>query len=137
LRRYVLDTAIVVGLLRRRLWAVTLCTPWLRDDETATSGLVYAEASEYLRGFPNFEAHRRALRLLLRDVHPYVLTYETLDRYGEIRRSLRPLNQMIGDVDTLIAATALERNLTVVTVDQDYYRVPGLSVRLLTRADLG
>jgi predicted nucleic acid-binding protein len=43
---------------------------------------------------------------------------------------------MIGDVDTLIAATALERNLTVVTLDQDYQRVPGLGVHLLTRADL-
>lgn len=136
MRRYLLDTSIVGGLLRRRPWSVTLCTPWLRNDETATSGLVYAEASEYLRGFPNFEEYRRALRLLLRDVHPYVFTYQTLDRYGEIRRALRPLNQMIGDIDTLIAATAMERNLTVVTLDQDYQRMPGLNVHLLTHADL-
>jgi predicted nucleic acid-binding protein len=37
----------------------------------------------------------------------------------------------IGDVDTLIAATALERNLTVITLDQDFTRVPGLRVQLL------
>lgn len=40
---------------------------------------------------------------------------------------------LIGDVDTLIAATALERNLTVVTLDQDFTRVPGLRVQLLER----
>lgn len=40
---------------------------------------------------------------------------------------------LIGDVDTLIAATALEHGLTVVTLDSDYNRVPGLSVMLLTR----
>ena len=42
----------------------------------------------------------------------------------------------IRHIDTLIAATALERNLTVVTTDSDYQRVPGLNVMLLTRADL-
>ena len=38
---------------------------------------------------------------------------------------------LIGDVDTLIAATALECNLTVVTLDRDFTRVPGLRVQLL------
>jgi len=36
----------------------------------------------------------------------------------------------------LIAATALERDLTVVTTDADYTRVPGLSVMLLDRRTL-
>jgi predicted nucleic acid-binding protein len=40
---------------------------------------------------------------------------------------------MIGDIDTLIAATALVHDLTVVTLDSDYTRVPGLSVMLLMR----
>jgi predicted nucleic acid-binding protein len=39
----------------------------------------------------------------------------------------------IGDIDTLIAATALERDLIVVTTDSDYLRVPNLSVTLLDR----
>jgi predicted nucleic acid-binding protein len=43
---------------------------------------------------------------------------------------------LIGDIDTLIAATALERNLTVVTIDTDFQRVPDLSVILLSPATL-
>ena len=43
---------------------------------------------------------------------------------------------LIGDVDTLIAATAIERRLTVVTIDSDYQRVPNLQVFLLTRDQL-
>lgn len=39
---------------------------------------------------------------------------------------------LIGDIDTLIAATALERNLTVVTTDRDFERVPGLQVKLIS-----
>ncbi len=40
---------------------------------------------------------------------------------------------LIGDIDTLVAATALERNLIVVTMDADFQRVPGLTVELVPR----
>jgi predicted nucleic acid-binding protein len=43
---------------------------------------------------------------------------------------------LIGDIDTLIAATALERGLTVVTTDADFQRVPGLQTMLIPRASL-
>ena len=43
---------------------------------------------------------------------------------------------LIGDIDTLIAATALERHLTVVTIDTDFQRVPSLRVILLSRATM-
>ncbi len=39
---------------------------------------------------------------------------------------------LIGDIDTLIAATALERNLTVITADTDYLRVPDLRVKVIS-----
>ena len=66
---------------------------------------------------------------------PYFLTYAIVERYADIRRAMRAPHGpgLIGDVDTLIAATALERNLTVVTLDQDFTRVPGLHVQLLER----
>jgi predicted nucleic acid-binding protein len=44
--------------------------------------------------------------------------------------------RLIGDIDTLIAATALEYDLTVVTIDPDFQRVPDLKVMLLTRTQL-
>ena len=40
---------------------------------------------------------------------------------------------LIGDVDALIAATALERGLTLVTMDTDFQRVSDLNVLLLPR----
>ncbi len=57
-----------------------------------------------------------------------------MERYAEIRRTLRPPHGpgLIGDIDTLIAATALERHLTVVTTDSDYERVPDLKVRRIS-----
>lgn len=69
-------------------------------------------------------------------VQSRLLTYGILERYADLKRLMRPPNGsgLIGDIDTLIAATALEHNLTVVTLDGDFTRVPGLSVMHLPRA---
>ena len=63
-----------------------------------------------------------------RDRHEQ-LRYQTAPNTPE-RSSSRTFHGpgLIGDVDTLIAATALERNLTVINLDQDFTRVPGLRV---------
>jgi predicted nucleic acid-binding protein len=96
---------------------------------------VYGEITEYNKSFPDVELRQAQLRRLLREVSPYVPTYAILERYAELRRQMRPPYGpgLIGDVDTLIAATALERDLTLVTMDGDFQRVPGLNVNLLSR----
>jgi predicted nucleic acid-binding protein len=138
MRRYLLDTTPLTAYLMGRPAAVTQVDPWLARSEVATSVLVYAEVVEGLRSRATFRALHHALRDLLDSVYPYTLTYPILDRYGIIRRQLRPPHGpgLIGDIDTLIAATALERNLTVVTTDADFQRVPGLQVLLVSRQAL-
>jgi predicted nucleic acid-binding protein len=133
--RYLLDTPAVAAYLNNRPWAVTVVSPWIATREAATSSLVYAEVVEYLHSLPGFVQRRAQLRRLLRAVYPFSLTYAILERYALIRRQLRPPHGpgLIGDIDTLIAATAVERNLSIVTTDSDFQRVPGLNVVLLTR----
>ena len=99
-----------------------LIIPFIREHQAATSILVYAEVIEYLKGLPDFARRRHQLHILLREIYPYFLTYAIVERYADIRRALRSPHGpgLIGDVDTLIAATALECNLTVVTLDQDF-----------------
>ena len=135
MRLYLLDSTPLTAYLNRRPAAIELIDPWIARREVATSIIVYAEVTEYLRGAPDYLLRRAQLRRLLHEIHPYLLTYATLERYGAIRRSLRPPfgPGLIGDMDTLIAATALERGLTVVTTDGDFQRVPGLQVLLLPR----
>src|SRR5207244_10850310 len=58
------------------------------------------------RDRPDFAVHRDQLRELLREISPYFLSYAIQERYADIRRILRPQGQLIGDIDTLIAATA-------------------------------
>jgi predicted nucleic acid-binding protein len=135
MRQYLLDSAPLAGYLHGRASFVDLIIPFIREHQAATSILVYAEVIEYLKGLPDFPRRRQQLQRLLREIYPYFLTYAIVERYADIRRTMRAPHGpgLIGDVDTLIAATALERNLTVVTLDQDFTRVPGLRVQLLER----
>jgi predicted nucleic acid-binding protein len=80
---------------------------WIQRDKAATSILVYGEVIEYLKGLPNFQEKYSKLHKILHEIPPYPLTYAILDRYADIRRTLRPQHKDIGDIDTLIAATAL------------------------------
>ena len=79
--------------------------------------MIYGEAMEYIRGHSDYEQRRGQLRTLLRQVTPHRLTYSVPERYAELRRSMRPPHGagLIGDIDTLIAATAIEHGLTMVT----------------------
>ncbi|HYI16787.1 MAG TPA: type II toxin-antitoxin system VapC family toxin [Thermomicrobiales bacterium] len=134
MRRYLLDAGPLAALLAGRTAAVELMTPWLRQRETATSTLVYGEVLEHIKGFQNYSSRRLALRTLLLRVYPYGLTMQTMEHYADIRRSLRPPYGpgLIGDLDTLIAATAIEHGFTLVTTDSDFQRVPGLQTQIVT-----
>lgn len=138
MKRYLIDTTILGAGLFHRPAAVELLTPFITHREAATSILVYGELIEHIKGRPDFAQHRRALREILQEVTPYFLTYNILERYADIRRQLRPPHGpgMIGDLDTLIAATALERNLMVITADSDFERIPDLKVMIIPRRSL-
>lgn len=134
MRRYLLDTDPLGAYLQGREAAVDLIVPWIRRSEAATSILVYGELIEYLKSLRDYPTKYLGLTGLMGAIYPYFLTYAILERYADIRHALRPPHGpgLIGDIDTLIAATALERNLTVVTTDSDYERVPGLKVRRIS-----
>ena len=88
---------------------------------------------EYIQRLPTFVHRQYELRQLLREIYPFFLTYPILKRFAAIRRQLRPPygKGLIGDMDTLIAATDQERNLTILTTDQDFTRVSTLKVETI------
>lgn len=136
MRKYLLDTSVMTTYLWGRQGAVNLISPWIRNREAATSILVYGEVVEYIKTKSNYQQRYTQLGQAIRQIYPYFLTYPIMERYADLRLQLRPQGRLIGDIDTLIAATALERNLTLVTIDSDYQRVPSLNVMLLSRSQL-
>jgi predicted nucleic acid-binding protein len=133
MKRYLLDTSLLAAYLQSREPAVRLIRPLIERHEVATSILVYAEVTEYVKGLSNATKRQYDLRQLLREIYPFFLTYAILERYADLRRKLRPPHGkgLIGDMDTMIAATALERNLTLITADRDFDRVPNLKWQLV------
>lgn len=138
MRLYLLDANIVAAYLLGKRGAGDLARAWVQNNEAATSIIVYGEVCEYLKGLSDVSLRLVALRTLLKKVYPYPLTYSSLEQYAEIRRAMRPPHGpgLIGDIDTLIAATALDNGLTLVTADGDFTRVPGLSVMHISRTTL-
>ncbi|RIK46742.1 MAG: hypothetical protein DCC58_02130 [Chloroflexi bacterium] len=132
--RYLLDTTILAGYLSGRSFAIDLVAPWVAEREVATSIIAYAEVIEYVRGHANFVARYNQLRGLLLVITPIFVSRVEAERYADIRRRLRPPHGpgLIGDMDTLIAATAIEHDLTLVTADSDFLRVPDLRVHHVT-----
>ena len=133
MKRYLLDTSLIAAFLHGRPTALTLIEPFVRNGQATTSILVYGEVIEYLKGLPTFTTYKMRLQRLfeLNQITSYPLTYPILERYADLRRTLRPQHKEIGDVDTLIAATALEHDLTLLTIDTDYDRVPQLQYKLV------
>lgn len=133
MRQYLLDSAVLSAYLRGRPAALALARAWVHAGEATTSIVCVGEVAEYLKSFSDYPRHWQAFRTLLMRVHPYPLTYAIAQRYADLRRALRPPHGpgLIGDMDTLIAATALEYGLTLVTTDSDFQRVPSLSLHRL------
>lgn len=138
MKRYLLDTSILSAYLLGRPGAVSLVSPWIRSRELATSIPIYGEVIEYIKSRQDFDQLHSQLRDLIVEISPHFVTYSIVERYADIRRQLRPPHGpgLIGDIDTLIAGTALERNLTVVTADSDFEKVSGLKVQLIPREQL-
>ena len=135
MRRYLLDTTPLTAYLHARPAMVSLAQPWIRSREAATSILVYGESLEYLQGFADYPRRHTQLRRLLRAVVPVFIGHTVMERYATLRRQLRPPYGpgLIGDIDLLIAATALTHNLILVTTDSDFERVPDLQFLQLDR----
>lgn len=137
MKRYLLDTSPFAAYLQSKPKAVNIIQPWIQQHEVTTSIIVYAEVYEYIKSHPKYQERYHDLKTLLQVIYPYFLTYSILERYGIIRRALRPPygKGLIGDMDTLIAATAIERSLTLVTTDHDFERVPGLKIKIINLKD--
>ena len=133
---YLLDNAVLTAYVKGRPAAMRLVDPWLDRGEVATSIVIYGETLEYLKSFPDFARRKADLRQVLKQVTPLALTYAIMERYADLRRALRPPYGpgLIGDMDTLVAATAIEHGLTLVTTDGDFTCVPGLAYQHIPRA---
>ncbi len=126
--KYLVDTHWVASWLNARQDAVALLSS-LEPDGLAISQATYGEIYEgiYLGRDPR--AAEAAFRRFLRRVTVLPVNQAIWRRFAQIRGQLRRQGQPIGDMDVLIAATALHHNLVLVSRNRRHFeRVASLSL---------
>ncbi|MGH2559725.1 MAG: type II toxin-antitoxin system VapC family toxin [Thermomicrobiales bacterium] len=126
---YLVDTNWVIDALHAEPVAVQTLAD-LTDDGLAISLITYAELYEGAYYARDPQTALAGMRTFLRKKEILPLTAAIAERFavvcGELSRHLR---RQIGDLDLLIAATAIEHNLTVLTRNvKDFQHIPGLSI---------
>jgi len=115
---YFLDTSFLIDLIDEREDALALHEEIAGEEATGTV-CVY-ELSKFAAFDPDDLLDDKA-----------VVQFSSGDAAagGAVYRELERADQPIGETDTIIAGTVRNRNLTLVTRDEDFRRVEGVETR--------
>ncbi len=112
--RYLVDADWLIDALIGRPAAVRTLDR-LSSDSLAVSIIAVAEIYEGAFGAPDPKATLAAFREFLSSYTILPLTDPVVEHFARLRAALRLQGQLIPDMDLLIAATALEDDLILVT----------------------
>ena len=123
---FLLDSDTLIDALHGR----TAVTTWMTEhaaDGLATSIISVAELYDGAYRSADPARHLTSVRRLIRDLVVLTLADPIADQFARLRADLRGRGQLIPDLDLLIAATALDRQLTLVTRNvRHFQRIPAL-----------
>jgi tRNA(fMet)-specific endonuclease VapC len=125
---YLIDTDWIADYLGGKQSAVDLLES-LKDDGLAISLVTFGEIYDGVyHGRDPIAAEQNFLALLGR-IAVIDLNQQIMKRFARVRGRLRATGQLIGDTDILIAATAIEHDLVLVTRNRRHYdRISGLTL---------
>ncbi len=127
---YLIDTDWVIDLLASVPEAIQLLDR-LAQDGIAISIITYMEAYQGVERSPHPEEAQNKLSALLDSLPVVSLSPAVAQRCARLRETLRKQGKWVNarSLDLIIAATALEYNLTLVTRNtEDYADVPDLKL---------
>jgi predicted nucleic acid-binding protein len=122
---YLLDADWIISFLKGRSHAVDL-VKHLADQGIAISVIAYGEIYEGLLGTGATAQQGARLDELVRTVNLLAPNLDIARRYAQIRLQLRSQGLLIPDNDMWIAATAQAYDLTLVSRDGHFQRIPQL-----------
>ena len=126
--RYLIDTDWIVDVLNGQVVAADHLAD-LAPDGLAVSLISYCELWEGARFARDPERAVNELLSFLASKELLTLSAGIAQLFGEFRGQLRQTGQGINDFDLLIAATAIEYDLVLVTRNvRHFQRIPGLQI---------
>jgi predicted nucleic acid-binding protein len=128
MKRYLLDTSIIVAILRYKPGAADYVTGLA--GELNTSYISVAELYEGINRVENKKiVEKGVLDFCAGLSEVFGLDLEIAQKFGEIKSRLLKKGNVIEDLDMLIAATAMAGNMALVTLNAKHFeRIEGLEV---------
>ncbi|HEY8685044.1 MAG TPA: type II toxin-antitoxin system VapC family toxin [Chloroflexota bacterium] len=124
--RYLIDTDWLIDVLRDVAASIRVLDR-LREHGLAVSIISAGEVYEGAILASNPSARLSDYRQFLAAFVTVPLTHSTMERFAELRAQLRRKGNLIPDFDLLIAATALEHDIILVTRNVRHFeRIPEL-----------
>jgi tRNA(fMet)-specific endonuclease VapC len=127
---YLVDTTWIIEYLRGNQEVIQRLRS-LRDEGLSIAIVSLAELYEGVFRSNNPSSNEAALKDFLTGVTILSIDEEVCIIFGREMARLRQRGMSVGDMDLLIAATALRHNLTLLTQDQDFQRVENLDTIFL------
>lgn len=120
---YLLDSNILILYLRKTQEYYELLDNLAKDDTLFISAITRLEI---IRGM--HEREREDTFDLLESLETIGITIEIADSAGELIRAWRTRGMVLEDADAIIAATALNNSLALVTTNAKHFPMPDLIV---------
>ena len=126
--KYLVDSDYVADYLGAHPPAIQLLSSFAKDD-LSISLITYGEIYEGIHFGRDPRKTTEVFHRFLCSMEILPLTKPIMQQFARIRGNLRRKGQIIGDFDILIAATAIQHHLTLVTRNvKDYQRIPNLKL---------
>lgn len=123
---HIVDSDWLIDCLNDKWNSRELIAPLIDEGCVATSVIVLAEIQEGLQGLEDRDRKIATLNDLLDGVPVLGIDESLAPRFAALRYHLRSTGQIINDHDIWIAATALQHDLTLISRDKHFDRIPGL-----------
>ena len=133
--RYLLDTDICIYIIKRSPADVFEHFKQLQVGDVGISAITFCELQYGVAKSSKPEKNQWALSEFLGPVEVLDFPSAAAIGFGDIRARLKNAGTPIGNYDLLIAAHALQLNLTLVTNNtREFERVPGLRIENWTES---
>lgn len=125
---YIIDTDWIIEMIWGNRQTIQMVDR-LRSASISVSLLTLGEVYEGAFNSSNSQEMLKRFQQFSEDFTPIGLDGGVAERFAEIRAYLRRTGNPIDDVDAVVAAIALERDLTVLTYNRRHFeRIPDLRV---------
>lgn len=129
----VLDTNVLIDLEARRPEVLKVLTD-LQKKNVLPPAVTFANYSEFYYGC--LAKTKKSTQLILEELDKFDVlntTKNSAKLFAEIKKDLEKKGQMVELFDVLVAAIVIDHKATLVTYDEGFNKIPGLSVIILRK----